>query len=200
MSKQMDGQAEEKDRNNTNYVSISEASEWTKIPNATLKRYILNHEHIINFKKHGREYRVRVSDLEKLKLIRKLYSEGLKKEAVNERLESEGLPVTITLPSGNEGRNGLISVNQELHELKNNFKSYMQLQEQKRQEEMRLIQEKFSQLEQDNLELKRIINERDVRMIDHMNKSMEETKKSYEEAAAAKGQQKGFWKRLFQRE
>jgi Fic family protein len=41
-------------KDNDKYISISEAEKLTGIPNATLKRYMLNHSEFIQFRKKGR--------------------------------------------------------------------------------------------------------------------------------------------------
>lgn len=167
------------------YISISESEQLTGIPNATLKRYILNHSEFIQFKKQGREYRIKVTELEKLKLIRKLYNEGLKREDVNERLEAEGIPVTITLDEAEE--KGLISVNEEIAEMKKLLNMQMQFN----QHLLKEVQE-----------LKRIVNRKEVEMIQELRNSMQEAKqetlKALEEASTSK-EKRSWFSKLFKR-
>jgi hypothetical protein len=182
MSEQVNNDQVNKD--NDKYISISEAEQLTGIPNATLKRYMLNHSEYIQFRKKGREYRLKITELDKLKLIRKLYNEGLKREDVNERLEAEGIPVTITL---DEYENkSLISVNEEIAELKKLLNMQMQFN----QHLLKEVQE-----------LKQIVNRKEAEMIQELRNSMQEVKqetlKALEEASASK--EKGWFSRLFKR-
>lgn len=132
----------------TKFIGVHEASEYTNIPSETLKRYLLNHEPFLNFKKEGRRYKIAVESLEILKKIREWYSEGLMKEDVNERLSEEGVPVTITVHESEEKR--LVSVNEELEEMKNMLKTQMQ----------------FNQyLLKEIQELKQMVNRREADMI-----------------------------------
>ena len=161
----------------TKFIGVPEASEYTNIPPETLKRYLLNHESFLNFKKEGRRYKIAVESLEILKKIREWYSEGLMKEDVNERLSEEGVPITITVHESEEKR--LVSVNEELEEMKNMLKTQMQ----------------FNQyLLKEVQELKQIVNRREAAMIQELRNSMqkakEETLKALEEVAASK---KGSW-------
>jgi len=113
------------------YISISAAEALTDIPNATLKRYMINHDQYVDYRKIGREYRINVADIETLKYIRSLYNAGMRKEVVNEKLHSEGMPVTITFPSGDEAdQKALISVNEELAEVKKMLQAQMQFNKQ----------------------------------------------------------------------
>lgn len=80
----------------TKFISIKQAEELTGIPEATLKRYMLKHDLFINFKKVHNHYQLKISALKKLELIRKWYSEGFKREAIDEMLSNEGLSMTIT--------------------------------------------------------------------------------------------------------
>ena len=62
-----------------------------EIPENSLKRYIQEHQEYLDFKKEHNRYKVHVSEIEKLTIIRQLYSAGLKKEEVNDKLEASGL-------------------------------------------------------------------------------------------------------------
>lgn len=98
------------------WYSITEAVREIDIPDATLKRYIINYPNHIQQKKVGREYRVHVESLPVLTRIRKLHNEGHKKERVLELLESEGHPVTYTVDS--EDDKGLVSINNDVSDIK----------------------------------------------------------------------------------
>lgn len=141
------------------YIPLSKAVELTSIPNGTLKRYMLNHSQFVDFKKVGREYRININDLEIIKIIRTLYNQGLKQNAVDEKLESEGIPVTITIPE--ENNSSLVNVNEELSQLKNMVQLNNNVQE-------KLISEL--------MELKQEINRKDATILNFMKESMESRK------------------------
>ncbi len=199
------------DYKNVEYIGITEAETLTGIPNATLKRYILNHPQFIHFKKMGREYRIRITEIEKLKVIRKLYNEGHKMEVVNEKLEAEGLPVTITSNS-EEGLN-LISVNEEVAELKNMLTLQNQLLQQvvlklddvekERVERERLLLQEIqesNQLYKQNIgEVKQLLNRHESERVSELRLSMEEVSATVEvlkEEVEAE-RKKGFFQKLF---
>ena len=100
------------------FLSIKELKEaLPEIPENSLKRYLLEHQNTWKFEKEHNRYKVHASDIEKLKLIRRFYSEGLKKEEVNAKLDEAGIPIVITFDSDED--QSLVSVNQELTDMKN---------------------------------------------------------------------------------
>ena len=155
------------------FISISEAETMTGIPNATLKRYVLNHPQFITYKKEGREYRILLSDMEKLKRIRQLYNDGLKKDGVNERLEADGLPVTLT--SYSEEGADLVSMNEEMEEMKCLLRvqtEYIQRVDQRFEGLMQGLQ----QLSKENAELKHLLNRKESEEVASLRQSLLEDK------------------------
>lgn len=221
MNEQMNN--DEKEPEKASFISISEAEELTGIPNATLKRYMLNHEQFIYFKKEGREYRIKVTELDKLKYIRKLYTEGLKKEAVNERLERDGVPVTITF-NPEESETGLVSVNAELAEMKNMMKAQMnfnhhllqeleEMKEATKAKDIELAEERKKNQElllkmqegindtnkalQEDQESNREMFSKMQEEISNANKILVEASAEKEEKAEQPEESKSWWKKLF---
>lgn len=196
---------------NTDYISISEAEKITGIANATLKRYILNHSQFVPHKKQGREYRIRLSDIEKLKLIRKYYVDGLKKDDVNLKLEAGGLPITYTSNSS-EGTE-LISVNETVQELNRKLDLVMQFNQKLMQErendkqQMALDKKELKEaFQQEIQELKTIVNRQESEKVTALRLSMEESKQAVQEAFATaerlsvqleEEKSRGFFSRLF---
>jgi hypothetical protein len=199
------------------YMGITEAEALTGIPNATLKRYILNHPQFIHFKKMGREYRIRITEIEKLKIIRKLYNEGHKMDVVNEKLGAEGLPITITSNS-EEGLN-MISVNEEVAELKTMLALQNQLLQQvvlklddvekERVERERLLLQEIqesNQLYQQNIgEVKQLLNRHESERVSELRLSMEEVSATVEvikkevELKQEAARNKSWWQKLLGR-
>ncbi len=65
-----------------------------------------------------------------MKIIRQCYSEGLKKEEVNVRLEESGFPITITIED--DKSTSLVSINHELTDMKKLISFLVQQNEQTR--------------------------------------------------------------------
>ena len=213
----MNKQVNDASQNDSLYLSITEAEVLTGIPNATLKRYILNHPQFIHFKKMGREYRIRSTEIEKLRIIRKLYNDGHKMDAVNEKLEAEGLPVTITSNS-EEGLN-LISVNEEVAELKTMLALQNQLLQQivlklndvekERVERERLLLQEIqvsNQHYQQNIgEVKQLLNRRESERVSELRLNMEEVSATVEvikkevELKQEAALNKSWWQKLLRR-
>jgi hypothetical protein len=210
----MDKQVNEASHDDSEYMGITEAEALTGIPNATLKRYILNHAQFIHFKKMGREYRISITEIEKLKIIRKMYNEGHKMDVVNEKLEAEGLPITITSNS-EEGLN-LISVNEEVAELKTVLALQNQLLQQvvlklddvekERVERERLLLQEIqesNQLYQQNIgEVKQLLNRHESERVSELRLRMEEVSASVEvinpevEVEQEAARNKSWWQKL----
>ena len=213
MNKQVNGAS----LNDAVYIGITEAEALTGIPNATLKRYILNHPQFIHFKKIGREYRIRITEIEKLKIIRKLYNDGHKMDVVNEKLATEGLPITIT--SNSEDGLNLISVNEEVAELKSMLVLQNQLLQQvvlklddvekERVERERLLLQELqesNQLYQQNIgELKLLLNRHESERVSNLRVSMEEVSATVEgikkevELKEEAARNKSWWQKISRR-
>lgn len=174
----MNEQMNEEDRKikQPQYISISEAESLTNIPNATLKRYILNHPNFINYIKAGREYRINLNDIDTLKRIRKLYNEGLKKDVVNTRLEESGVPVTITIDSEDAEGFEVVSVNEELTEIKEMMKWLAKKFEEDKQEILLKAEEDKRTLTAEITELKQLLNRRNADEVANLRKSLEDKK------------------------
>ncbi len=152
---------------------------------------------------------IHVSAVETLKIIRKLYGEGLKKEAVDEHLRGAGVPVTITMDS--EDSTALVSVNEELQELKKMMQLQMEFNQrlvQQMESDKQEMQEKFNK----EIEgLKTLLNRHESEKVEQlrlsMSKSVEEiteaSKKAVEdmeakfEAKIEEEKNRGFFSRLF---
>jgi len=216
MNKQVNEASHDNDKKAV-YMGITEAEALTGIPNATLKRYILNHPQFIHFKKRGREYRIRITEIEKLKIIRKLYNDGHRMDVVNEKLEAEGLPITITSNS-EEGLN-MISVNEEVAELKTMLALQNQLLQQvvlkldvvekERVERERLLLQELQEsnhLYKQNIgELKQLLNRHESERISELRLGMEEVSATVEvikkevELKQEAARNKSWWQKVLGR-
>src|SRR3954454_19044290 len=139
------------------YLTMKELKEaLPEIPENSLKRYIQEHQEYLDFKKEHNRYKVHVSEIEKLKIIRQLYSAGLKKEEVNDKLEASGIPVTITY-NVDESKS-LVSVNHELTDMKKLVSFLVQQNEQSRLQQNK-IKEQNQDLINEVQELRNTIEE-----------------------------------------
>jgi adenine-specific DNA glycosylase len=185
------------------YLTMKELKDaLPEIPENSLKRYIQEHQEYLDFKKEHNRYKVHVSEIEKLTLIRQLYGTGLKKEEVNEKLEESGLPITITY-NADESKS-LVSVNNELMDMKKLVSFLVQQNEQSRlrqnvvkEQNQHLIKE--VQGLKDTIEEIRLTlengNERETEIVGSLRDSLLATQKSIEEVAGSIEVQKNkrFW-------
>lgn len=187
------------------FLTIKELKEaLPEIPENSLKRYLQEHEEYLNFKKDHNRYKIHISEIEKLKLIRQYYSEGYKKEEVNAKLEERGFPITIA-PDDNPS---LLSVNDELADMKKLVSFLVQQNEQSRIQQNK-IKDQNKQLIRELHEMRQTIEEisemfhkdykREVKTMAFLSDSLLVTQKSVEEIASIVETEKnrGFWRKLF---
>ncbi|MBT2688632.1 hypothetical protein J7I93_10585 [Bacillus sp. ISL-47] len=192
------------------YLTMKELKEaLPEIPENSLKRYLQEHAEYINFKKEHNRYKIQASEIEKLKLIRKLYSDGLKKEEVTTKLEEAGFPVTITVEDEEESSStSLMNVNHELTDMKKLVSFLVQQNEQSRLQQNK-IREQNKQLIHEVQELKQTIddlrhaqeqgNEQESEKVTSLYEKLMLTQKSVEEVASAVEAEKSktIWQKLF---
>lgn len=186
------------------FLSIKELKEaLPEIPENSLKRYLLEHQEYLDVRKEHNRYKVHASDIEKLKLIRQFYSEGLKKEEVNAKLDEAGIPIVITFDSDED--QSLVSVNQELTDMKKLVSFLVQQNEQSRIQQNK-VKEQNQQLIHEVQEMKQLIEEmREEQDRKHeseralLRESILATQKTMEQVASSVEAKKGRWKRLWNR-
>ncbi len=183
------------------YLSLKQLVELVDITENSCKRYMNDHEEFIRFDKLHNRFRIHASAVETLKTIRRLYGEGYKREAVDEYLRESGLPATITV-NDKEGMD-LVSIDQEVQELKNMFRVQ---QENKLQMQMQFNQNLVQQMEvekeelkesfhQEIGELKQLLNRHESEKISELRVSLEEVSASV--AVLKEERKKGFFHKLF---
>ena len=174
------------------YLTMKELKEaLPEIPENSLKRYIQEHQEYLDFKKEHNRYKVHVSEIEKLTIIRQLYSAGLKKGR-NDKLEESGIPITITYHA--DENKSLVSVNHELTDMKKLVSFLVQQNEQSRLQQNK-VKEQNKQLIHEVQELKGTIeeikqtlinkNERETEIEALFRDSLLATQKSIEEVASS---------------
>ena len=131
------------------HFSLKEMVDLVNIPENSLKRYMQEHEEFILFDKQHNRFRIHASAVEPLKLIRKLYGDGLKKEEVQQRLIDSGEPVTIVVKTEDEGVD-LVNLNEELTDIKQMLKEQMTFN-QKFVEEIQSLKEMVNRKESDKI-------------------------------------------------
>ncbi|MCQ6275727.1 hypothetical protein JMM81_12235 [Bacillus sp. V3B] len=183
------------------YLTMKELKEaLPDIPENSLKRYIQEHQEYLDFKKEHNRYIVHTSEIETLKLIRKLYSDGLKKEEVNAKLEESGIPLTITFDATEN--QSLLSVNHELTDMKKLVSFLVQQNEQSR-----LHQNKIKEQNQDLInevqelrntieemrEVQKLEYERETEKVSSILESLLATQKAIEEVAISSQSNRDNW-------
>lgn len=79
------------------WLNVLAIEKQTKIPNATIRRYIRNHGHHLNIRKKGKSYFIASESIPIVLNIRKQYDDGKSLEQVEEALLQTGKPVIITV-------------------------------------------------------------------------------------------------------
>src|SRR4051812_30626075 len=134
--------------NDTEWVTVSEASEKTNIPVETIRRYIRSHNIHLRVKKLGKKYHIHDESMTVLSRIRTLYDQGKNIEEVEESLSASGIPMTITVKNDDDS-SMTVHVNDELKEIKKELQEQRKLNEQQQQLQkefnLQLIQEMKNQ-------------------------------------------------------
>ena len=182
------------------YLTIKELKEaLPEIPENSLKRYLQEHEEYLNFKKDHNRYKIHVSEIEKLKMIRQYYSDGLKKEEVNIKLEESGFPITITIDHDNN--TSLVSINSELTDMKKLISFLVQQNEQTRIQSNKIKDQNQQLIHEVNQLREMLQNEviREAKTVAFLSESLIATQKTVEEVVSSVEVEKsrGFWKKLF---
>jgi DNA-binding transcriptional MerR regulator len=124
----------------TEWVTVSEASEKTHIPVETIRRYIRSHSVHLRVKKLGKKYHIHDESMTVLYRIRALYDQGKNIDEVEESLSASGIPMTITVQNDDES-SMTVHVADELKDIKKELQEQRQLHEQQKQFNMQLLQE-----------------------------------------------------------
>ncbi|WP_246197405.1 hypothetical protein [Cytobacillus depressus] len=182
------------------YLTMKELKEaLSEIPENSLKRYLQEHEEYMDFKKEHNRYKIHVSEIEKLKRIRQYYSAGLKKEEVNAKLEESGVPVTIVYDA-NENKS-LVSVNNELANMKKLVSFLVQQNEQSRLQQNK-AREQNQELIHEVQELRQTIEEiMTEQKIEHekVTSLLEGIKAAQEVASSIQAKKRKWpWQKLFE--
>lgn len=184
------------------FLTIKELKEaLPEIPENSLKRYLQEHEEYLNFKKEHNRYKIHASDIEKLKLIRRYYSEGCKKEEVNAKLEENGFPVTIIIEE--DQSTSIVSMSSELTDMKKLISFLVQQNEQTRIQSNKM-KEQNQQLIHEVQQLGELLQnevKKEAKAVAFLSESLLATQKTVEEVVSSVENEKnrGFWNRLFRK-
>lgn len=121
------------------WLDVSEAAEKTHIPAETVRRYIREHGVHLRIKKSGKYYYIHEESLDVIKQIRQLYSDGKKKNEIEESLSAAGIPMTVTV--NHDGEQMTVNVADELLEIKKELFEQRQHNEKQQQFLMQLLHE-----------------------------------------------------------
>ena len=215
------------DHKNNVYIGVTEACEMIGYDRSTLIRHLKKHAHFVTWKMRGKEYRILLDDIDKLKTIKKYYDVENDGDAVNERLEKEGFSVTIVYNSEEDA--SVVLVNEELQEMKKLLQLVYQKSEADKQELLQKIEEvERERVERERLllqerqesehlhqqeigEVKQLLNHQEAKRVSELRSNLEESKRAMEEVSASvevlkeevkameAGRKKGFFQKLFGR-
>jgi molybdopterin converting factor small subunit len=97
------------------WLTVLAVEKQTKIPNATIRRYIRNHGHHLNVQKKGKSYLIASESIQIVLNIRKQYDDGMNLDQVEEALLQTGNPVTITVNA--DGQQMTVNVGEALQDI-----------------------------------------------------------------------------------
>lgn len=110
------------------WFSVTEASEKVNVPVETIRRYIRLHSVHLRVKKLGKKYFIHESSLTVIEQIRALYDKGKNTDEVEEALSASGIPLTITMKNDDDEAMTVYVVD-ELQEIKQALKQQKQFNE-----------------------------------------------------------------------
>lgn len=128
---------------NEKYLTLKQLIEKVEIPENSCKRYLQVHQQFLKYEKRHNQYRIHQSAIEPLKIIRRLYGEGLKKEAVHEYLVGAGIPVATDSEEVTE----LTLLKEELHKMMQVMRQRIDKMEQNSEEEKSNFNKMFNRKE-----------------------------------------------------
>lgn len=97
------------------WLTVLAIEKQTKIPNATIRRYIRNHGHHLNVRKKGKSYFIASDSIPIVLNIRQHYDDGKSLEQVEETLLQTGNPVIIDVNT--DGKQMTVNVGEALQDM-----------------------------------------------------------------------------------
>lgn len=145
------------------WLTVLAVEKQTKIPNATIRRYIRNHGHHLNIRKKGKSYTIAPESIPIVLNIRKQYDDGKSLEQVEETLFQTGNPVTITVNA--EDKQVTINVGEALQDMKKAM-----------HEQNKIIQSLVDQMQKQQDYIDNRLEERDKKLIAAIRENQESRK------------------------
>lgn len=161
------------------WLTVLDVEEQTKIPNATIRRYIRNHGHHFNIRKDGKNYFLSSESIPIIQEIRKHYDGGKSLKQVEETLVKKGSPLIITVVENDEQMT--VSASEVLQDIKKTL-----------YEQNQIIQSLVEQVEKQQLYIDTRLEERDQRLLIALRESQE-----IKQIAASTEKKKNWFTRLF---
>ncbi|MEW9501917.1 DUF3967 domain-containing protein [Jeotgalibacillus marinus] len=172
------------------WYNVLEAEKETKIPDATIRRYIRNHGHHLNIRKRGKSYLIAHDSLSIINKIRELYDDGKQLHDVEDTLRMMNVPMNMTVDDGEKGVT--VTVSETLIQLQKGIteaNKYMAEQMEFNQSLLEAIKK-----QQDYIDTR--MKERDQNLM----QSLKESTEARKEIASASEEKKGsIWSRMFNR-
>ncbi len=98
------------------WLTVLTVEKQTKIPNATIRRYLRNHGHHLNVRKKGKSYLIDSESIPTILEIREQYDAGKSHEQVEETLTQKGKPMIITVTA--DDKQMTVNVGEALQDMK----------------------------------------------------------------------------------
>lgn len=154
------------------WLTVLDVEKQTRIPNATIRRYIRNHGHHLNIKKKGKSYSIASESTQIMLNIRQLYEDGKNLEQVEDALIEAGIPVTITVTE--DDKQMTVNIGEALQDMQKAMN-----------EQTKIIQSLVEQIKKQQ----EYIEERDKRLIS----GIKENEESIKQVAAANHEEKNLY-------
>lgn len=172
----------------TEWMTVLEIEKATKIPNASVRRYIRHHGHHLNIRKKGKSYQIARESIEIMEKIRRIYEDGKTTDQVEESLINMGNhPITIDVTD--DEQTVAVDAGEALQELRNEIKDLKQSHHDQMNELINRLDK-----QQEYIDYK--LEERDHKLTQALN---EDIKSKQEAATSHDDKRKGWLAKLFRK-
>ncbi|WP_051348546.1 DUF3967 domain-containing protein [Peribacillus kribbensis] len=149
--------------NHIEWLTVLAIEKQTKIPNATIRRYIRNHGHHLNIRKKGKSYFIASDSIPIMLDIRKQYDDGKSLEEVEKTLIQKGTAMTITVTEDDQQMT--INIGEALQDMKSAMN-----------EQNEVIQSLVEQIQKQQEYIDKKLEERDRKLMTAIRESQEAKK------------------------
>jgi flagellar biogenesis protein FliO len=168
------------------WFTINQLSEKTGIPYQTIARYLDRHSQHLRIKKEHKSYLIHDDSIKIIEQIREFYSQRMSAVQVDKELTVSGVPIEHII----EDENAIITLRETLQDMQKSMRELHEKHEKQEQFNKTLL----NQLEKQQQFMETAMKERDRKITELLNESLE-TKKLIASAQEDKKKSKWlFWK------